>query len=181
VRASCRSIPGFHITQALDQWADLLVRYGGHESAAGFTVLEENLGQLREKLAKIAWQELAGRDLRPTIRIDKEVSLEELHPDLLDWLEMLQPTGQSNPYAVFCSRKLQVVRSRTVGNDKTHLKFTVKQGDLVFDAIAFRFGHLINTLPARVDLAYQFDKNVYNGRVSLQLKVLYIKASGTPD
>jgi len=181
IRASCRSIPGFHITQALDQCADILVRHGGHEAAAGFTVSEEYYGQLKERLSKIAWEELAGLDLRPVIRIDREMHLQELKADLLDWMEMFQPTGQNNPEVVFCSRNLKVVTAKTVGNDKTHLKFSVSEDGLVFDAIAFRFGHMAANMPKKVDLAYQFEKNYYLGRESLQLKVVDIKPGGTPD
>lgn len=181
IRASCRSIPGFHITRALDECAALLVRHGGHDCAAGFTVHEEHLEELRERLAKIAWRDLAGSDLRPVVRIDQEIPLNELHPTLLDWMEMLQPTGQNNPDATFCSRNLQVAHVKTVGADKTHLKFSVTNGNIFFDAIAFRFGHMAGKMPDRVDLAYQFEKNVFNGRESLQLKVMDIKASGTPD
>lgn len=181
IRASCRSIPGFHITRALDECAALLVRHGGHESAAGFTVHEERLEELRERLAKIAWRDLAGSDLRPLVRIDQEIPLKDLHPTLLDWMEMLQPTGQNNPDATFCSRNLQVTHAKTVGADKTHLKFSVTDGKIYYDAIAFRFGHMAGKMPERVDLAYQFEKNIFNGRESLQLKVIDIKASGTPD
>jgi single-stranded-DNA-specific exonuclease len=181
VRASCRSIAGFHITKALDQCADILVRHGGHEIAAGFTVREEHLGQLRERLTKIAWQELSGRDLRPGLYIDQEVTLTELQPQLLDYLEMLQPTGQGNPEPVFCSRNLKITQARAVGSDKGTLKLTVTDGNIFFDAIAFRMGHLVDTLPKKIDLAYQFETNVFNGRTTLQLQVKDLKASGTPD
>lgn len=181
VRASCRSISGFHITRALDQCADILVRHGGHEIAAGFTVREEHLAQLRERLSKIAWQELSGRDLRPGLYIDQEVTLTELHPQLLDYLEMLQPTGQGNPDPVFCSRNLKCTQARAVGADKGTLKLTVTDGNIFFDAIAFRMGHLVDTLPKTIDLAYQFETNSYNGRTTLQLQVKDLKASGTPD
>jgi len=180
IRASCRSIAEFHITQALDECADLMVRHGGHALAAGFTVREEHLGELQERLKHIAWRELADKDLRPVVNIDLEVKLEDMHPELLDYLEMLQPTGQNNKEAVFCTRNLNIVRPKAVG-DKTHLKMTVTDGKLYFDAIAFRFGHMVDSLPPKVDLAYYFEKNIFNGRESLQLKVVDIKPSGTDD
>jgi len=68
-----------------------------------------------------------------------------------------------------------------VGGDKGTLKLTVTDGNIFFDAIAFRLGHLAETLPKRIDLAYQFETNVYNGRTSLQLQVKDLKASGMPD
>lgn len=181
IRASCRSIDEFHITQALDECRDLMVRYGGHALAAGFTVREEHLGELRERLSKIAWDQLSKYDLRPVIHIDMELPLKDLQPDLLDWLEMLQPTGQGNPDPIFCTRNLEIRYPKTVGADKSHLKMSVTDGKLVFDCIAFRFGHLLNILPKKVDIAYYFEKNVYNGRENLQLRVIDIKPSGPSD
>ena len=72
-RASCRSIPQFDITRALDECAALLVRHGGHAAAAGFTVLNENVPAFREKLIDIARTQLDGQDLAPTLEIDMEL------------------------------------------------------------------------------------------------------------
>lgn len=181
VRASCRSISEFHITQALDECRDLMVRYGGHALSAGFTVREEHLPELRERLSKIAWEQLSDHDLRPVINVDVELPLKDLQPDLVDWLEMLQPTGQGNPEPIFCSRNLEIRFPKTVGSDKTHLKMIVTDGKFYFDCIAFRLGHMINTLPKKVDIVYHFEKNVYNGRETLQLRVVDLKPSGTED
>lgn len=181
VRASCRSISEFHITQALDECADLMVRHGGHSLAAGFTVREEHLAELKERLVGIAWREMADSDLRPEVRIDLEIGLSDLKPELLDYLEMLQPTGQNNPGAVFCTRNLEIKYPKTVGSDKTHLKMSVTDGRLFYDSIAFRFGHLLADLPKRIDIAYHFEKNIFNGRENLQLRVIDIKPSGSQD
>lgn len=181
IRASCRSINEFHITQALDECRDLLVRHGGHALAAGFTVREEHLEQLRERLSKIAWDQLSKFDLRPVINIDKELTLKELQSELLDYLEMLQPTGQGNPDPIFCTRNLEIRSPKVIGADRTHLKMTVTDGRLFLDCIAFRMGYLFNSLPKKVDVAYYFEKNVFNGRESLQLRVVDLKPTGTPD
>ena len=77
-RGSCRSIPEFHITDALDQCADLLVRHGGHAAAAGFTVRNEKLPELVSRLKSIAEAQLSGQDLRPTLTADMEVSLSQI-------------------------------------------------------------------------------------------------------
>lgn len=181
IRASCRSINEFHITQALDECRDLLVRHGGHALAAGFTVREEHLEQLRERLSKIAWDQLSKFDLRPVINIDKELTLLELQSELLDYLEMLQPTGQGNPDPIFCTRNLEIRSPKVVGADRTHLKMAVTDGKIFLDCIAFRMGHLFSSLPKKVDIAYYFEKNVFNGRESLQLRVVDLKPAGTPD
>jgi single-stranded-DNA-specific exonuclease len=73
-RASCRSIPEFHITDALDLCADLLVRHGGHAAAAGFTVKNENIPELVARLKSIAKEKLSGKNLSPTLLADAEIS-----------------------------------------------------------------------------------------------------------
>jgi single-stranded-DNA-specific exonuclease len=177
-RGSCRSIPEFHITQALDQTANLLVQHGGHAAAAGFTVRNEDLSEFVSKLKEIARQELSELDLRPTLNADMEVHLSELRPELLNDLAWLQPTGQSNPPATFVTRHLKVLRSRTVGKEKNHLKLTVADDQrLTFEAIAFRQGHWQAKMPPRVDILYHFELNEFNGRKTLQLNVRDLKPS----
>ncbi|MEW5938790.1 MAG: single-stranded-DNA-specific exonuclease RecJ [Chloroflexota bacterium] len=180
-RCSCRSIPEFNITAALDECADLLIRHGGHRAAAGFTVRNENLNELVDRLRAIARRELDGRDLRSTLSADMQVSFSELTFDLIKYLDYLQPTGYGNPEAVFVARGVKVQVKRTVGADGAHLKLTLTDGRVSFDAIAFRLGHLEPTLPPLVDVMFTFETNEYNGRASLQLNVKDIKAAGLPD
>ena len=180
-RCSCRSIPEFHITEALDQCADLLVRHGGHAAAAGFTVKNENLSALKERLKEIAAKQLSDQELRPTLVADMEVPLHELKPEVLKYLDYLQPTGYGNPDAVFVSRNLQVKASRTVGAEAKHLKLTLSDGRVTFDAIGFRLGGLKENLPARVDVMYTFETNEFNGRTSLQLNLKDLKPAGLPE
>lgn len=184
-RASCRSIPEFHITRALDECAELLVRHGGHALAAGFTVRTENIPALVDRLSALASAELSALDLRPVLRADQEIPLDLLKPELvgkfLYYLDRLQPTGQGNPEAVFVSRNLEVLHAKPVGADKQHLRFSVRAGSATFDAIAFRQAYRANPMPARVDLLYVFEVNEYNGRTSLQLNVRDFKESGVED
>jgi len=182
-RCSCRSIPEFHITEALDQCKELLVRHGGHAAAAGFTVRNENLPVLKARLKEIANQQLAGLDLRPSLSADLEVSLSKMTGEVLKYLDYLQPTGYGNPDAVFVSRGLTVKSARTVGADNKHLKMTLSDGRVSYDAIGFRLGPLLPELPisARVDAMYTFETNEFNGRTSLQLNLKDVKRSATPD
>jgi single-stranded-DNA-specific exonuclease len=181
-RGSCRSIPEFHITDALDQCKDLLVRHGGHAAAAGFTVKNENLPELVARLKSIAKEQLGGKDLRQTLSADMEVSLAELNFEVLKHLEYLEPTGYGNPDAVFVSRNVKVKSSRTVGADAKHLKLTLEdERGATFDSIGFRLGHLRDSLPARVDVMYHFEANEWNGKRSLQLNLKDVKATGIAD
>jgi single-stranded-DNA-specific exonuclease len=170
-RASCRSIAEFHVTRALDECADLLVRHGGHAAAAGFTVRTENLPALRERLQRIARRELAETEPTPGLEIDAELTLGPDLYHLYDQLAVLQPFGEANPEPVFVSRGLQVGQRQTVGQEGQHLKLAVSDGQVWWDAIAFRRGAEVDQLPDRVDLAYQLDLNEWNDQKRLQLIV----------
>ena len=115
------------------------------------------------------------------MRADLEIPLSELKPELLKYLAQLQPTGQQNPAASFVSRKLKVIRSRTVGKDSAHLKLTVTDGKITYDAIAFRQGHWSNQLSDPIDILYAYEINEFNGKQELQLNITDIKTSNTPD
>jgi single-stranded-DNA-specific exonuclease len=181
-RGSCRSIPEFHITDALDLCKDLLVRHGGHAAAAGFTVKNENLPELVTRLKSIAKEKLEGKDLRQTLSADMEVSLPELNFDVLKHLTYLEPTGYGNPDAVFVARDVKVKASRTVGSEGRHLKVTLDDGrGVMFDCIGFRLGHLQASMPTRVDALFTLEANEWNGRTSLQLNLKDVKTAGIPD
>ncbi len=175
-RASCRSIPEFHITQALDECADLLVRHGGHSMAAGLTVRNEDVEELVSRLQEIAHRELDGRELMPVVRADLALELRDLRPELLPLMDQIEPTGMANHGVYFVTRGLQVRRFKTVGREQQHLRLTVSDGrGLLYDAIGFRLGYWAEQMPERVDLLYAFEKNVFMGRESLQLNIRDLK------
>jgi single-stranded-DNA-specific exonuclease len=199
-RGSARSIPGFHITHALDECADLLERHGGHSAAAGFTVKNENVPALRAKLLAIAERELAGVELIPELKIDARLNLRGINrrrvEDLLtaraagrpvdneqgghglqimDGLEQLHPLGEGNEAPVFVSYGLEVKGKRLIGTDGGHLKLVLHDGKQTWDAIAFRQGDWHDYLSTHVDVAYGLEINEWNGRQRLQLNVKDIR------
>jgi single-stranded-DNA-specific exonuclease len=179
-RGSCRSIPEFHITDALDASADLLVRHGGHAQAAGLTLRNENLPQFKSRMREIAEAKLAGQDLVPTIAVDAEISLDEVDWALHETLAQLEPTGYSNPTPLFLSRNVEVMSHRAVGQDGTHLQMRLssRNGDYahqLLPAIAFRQGAWADALPQIIDVVYSVNINEWNGRRSLQLMVQDIR------
>lgn len=177
-RGSCRSIPEFHITDALDQCADLLVRHGGHAAAAGFTVKNENLPELVARLKTIAEEKLSGTDLTPTVTADAEVSLGDIRPELYEKaLKYLEPTGYGNREPSFVARNVKVKNSRVVGADGKHLKLTLEdEKGYSHDAIGFRLGEWHKSMPARVDVLFTYEPNEFNGRVNYQLNLKDLKA-----
>ncbi len=180
-RGSCRSIPEFHITNALDQVGHLLIRHGGHAQAAGFTVQNTNLPEFREEMMQIAHSELEGQDLAPVIPIDAELDIGEIDWALHGVLEQLEPTGYGNPLPVLLSRNVHVYGHRAVGQDSTHLQLWVGDGQVKRTCIAFRQGEWAGNLPDSVDLVYTINVNEWNGRSDLQLIVQDFRPAGTEE
>jgi len=177
-RGSARSIPQFHITAALDRCADLLIRYGGHAAAAGFTVPLENLPKLRRCLNDIAKEQLSPEDMVKTLAIDAIVPLRELDYALLAKLQELEPTGAANPTPVLAIPNLLVKGQYLVGSEGKHLKLRLTDGVVTFDAIAFGQGVRSDPLPMRIDVAAYLNENVWRDRRSLQLMVQDIQPAG---
>ncbi len=180
-RGSCRSIPEFNITRALDACADLLLRHGGHAMAAGFTVANDNLDALRRQLGQMARESLDGRELLPRLPIDMEIRLEDISQDLIAELDRLEPTGHGNEPPTFMIRGLRALRSRRVGNDGAHLKLQLQSaGGARIEAIGFGLGAWGRRMPKRIDVACQLEINEWNGQRSLELRLLDIRPAQPP-
>jgi single-stranded-DNA-specific exonuclease len=176
-RASCRSIPEFDITAALDECADLLVRHGGHALAAGFTVHRDNIPMLQDRLTEIARAKLDGKTLQPTLEIDVEVGIDDLSESLVREFEVLEPCGNGNETPTLMARACRIAHRQTVGNDKRHLKLKlVRNGNgQTLDAIGFGLGERADSLPDVVDIAFQLEINEWNGYRNLQANLRDIR------
>jgi len=160
-RGSCRSIPEFDITRALRNCSQLMVRFGGHRAAAGFTVENAKLPALREALLRQAEEGLTGVELTPTVDIDAAVPLHRLTGPVIQWLLALAPFGQGNPEPTFLSRGVEVVEARTIGGEGQHLRLKLRDGQVTWPAIAFGLGPQsqggLNLQPGqRLDVVYSF-------------------------
>ncbi len=169
-RASARSIPEFDIAAALRECGDLFQRFGGHRQAAGFTADNERLPAIKERLTASAQEQLAEMELLPTIDIDAEVALREIGGEEIRWLGRLAPHGVGNPEPTFLSRGVSVVECRTVGADGKHLRLKLRDGPIVWPAIAFGLGEAGVSEGERVDVVYSFGVDRFRER-SLQLVV----------
>jgi single-stranded-DNA-specific exonuclease len=181
-KGSCRSIPEFHITQALDECRDLLVRHGGHAAAAGFTVRRENLELLRRRLTEIAQREFsmlleADVELVPKLPIDAVVPLSEMNWELVDGLQKLEPCGEENPAPRFLSQNVPVANAQVVGSEGRHLKLVLGSDGQLVDGIAFGMGERFGELGERVDVVYALEVNEWNGERRLQLNVQDLRSA----
>ncbi len=169
-RASCRSIPEFDITAALRVRPELMVRFGGHRAAAGFTAQSANLPALKESLQARAAEELAGVDLVPELDIDAAVPLSRVNGKLIASLSQLAPFGVGNPEPVFLSRGLEVAEVRTMGADGEHLRLSLRDGRATWPAVAFGIGESDIGPGARIDAVYTFSSDRgLNGAMELRL------------
>ncbi len=170
-RGSARSIPGFHITEALDECADLLLRHGGHAAAAGFSLRTQDLAAFLDRLEHVAGVRLADVDLSPSLDVDAELRFEEINEDLMAFIEALEPCGYGNPRPLFITQGVSVRDRRAVGRDAAHLKLLLWGERRGFDAIAFRQAEKLAMAEGRVDVAFHLERNWYQGVASLQLNV----------
>jgi len=176
-KGSARSIPGFHLCDALKECEDLLLRYGGHKYAAGLTIKPENIENFRERMKTVSKQMLTVEDLVAKLYIDSEIELSQIDNKLLDVIETFAPFGPQNMRPVFLTRNCEILgQPYCVG--KNHLKMKVRKGDSVFDIIGFGFGDWARKLSGRgslVDLVYVVEYNSWDGHTRIQLRLKDIK------
>ena len=163
-KGSCRSVAGFSIVGALAAAAELLVRYGGHEMAAGLSILTANIPALRQRL-----NEGAGPVPGPVVRVDAVVQLAELIDTFFASLEQFEPGGPDNPRPAFAVAGVRLSGAARVVGQK-HLKFVVTDGTTT--AAAIWWGHGDTKLPeGEFDVAFVPELNEYRGTVTVQLNV----------
>jgi single-stranded-DNA-specific exonuclease len=171
-RGSGRSIAGFDLAAALRECDDLLVRHGGHAMAAGLTIEPKNVDAFRARLNDLARRALQPADFQPPLRLDAAVALPDLSLNSLAELDQLKPGGQGNPAVQFCAANLGHARPlQRMGTQKQHVKLWVTDGAVTHEAVWWNAGG--GALPVgRFDLAFAPSVNEFNGRRTVQLKVL---------
>jgi single-stranded-DNA-specific exonuclease len=176
-KGSARSIPGFDLYQGLSACSDLLLGFGGHKYAAGFTIAEERIAELGERLGSIVMQQLGPLGFVRTLVVDCAVTLNELTLDLMHEIEQMAPFGQGNPEPRLGARGLTVLSAKTVRNN--HLKLQLRQqGGMSFGAMFFsRGGRPCKTVREGSTVAVVFTPriNAWNGKTAVELEIRDIK------
>ena len=175
LKGSGRSIPGFHLRDALDLVAKrhpgVILKFGGHAMAAGCTVAEEHFDTFEQALAQVAQEWLDASTLTRRIETDGPLAPEHVRPDLVDTLHQ-EVWGQGFAPPTF-SEEVQVLSQRLVGEAKNHLSLKLLHQGSPVDAIWF--GHT-EQLPARVLLAFRLDVNEWRGERKVQFLVEGVEA-----
>jgi single-stranded-DNA-specific exonuclease len=179
-KGSARSIPGFHLYEALRECESELIRYGGHKYAAGLSILPEKIDSFRQALNVVSTRMLSDEDMIPKLDIDAELDLETVNDDLILTLEKFSPFGPMNMRPVFVSFGAEIVGTpHVVGNN--HLRFRVRKGNKVLDCIGFNLGDFLKNLtyrPLLVDIAYVLEHNYWNGSNRIQLRLKAVRLTG---
>lgn len=182
---SARSNINFSVIDALSKCSNLLLEYGGHRQAAGFSLKNENVDKFFKQLNKIAGEELKGEDLIPYLKIDAEINLNKIDWTLYDKLKKFEPYGPGNCKPTFVAYGIKVVDVLGVGNGDKHLKMRVIDPNLLegvdyprpFDIIGFNFGREVSNIRKynQLDIVFEIDCDRWNGEERLQLKLIDLK------
>ena len=173
---SCRSVPGVDIFRMLSLCGELVLRFGGHEQAAGLTLPADRIDELRERLDEAIREHCPEDCFRPTEAYDLEMPFSLFTPETLGLLDLLEPCGFGNPAPQFLTRNVSAQELRRVGRDRSHLKLTLLDGAGVrMDGIAFSMGEIAEKGWDRLDVLGCPGRNEWNGRTTVQLTVRAIR------
>ena len=184
-KGSGRSIDGLSLVGALGECAALLEKFGGHEMAAGLAVREASFADFQRDFCRVARSLLSDEQLRPSLRLDAEVTLPELDADFLTCHESLQPFGMGNAQPMFLARGVVPAAEPRVLKEK-HLSFSLrhraaKGGSFAPTTRAIFFGGAQEPLPpAPWDVAFQIEANEYRGVTELQVQVQSVRTAQPP-
>lgn len=168
-RGSARSIEGFHLHEGLKACRPHLLKFGGHEAAAGFTLAAESLPALQEALEQAFADQVGAEPPRPCLRVDAQVNLGDLRADFYTHLEKLRPFGPGNPEPVFVCPEVECLASRVVG--ERHLKVQLCQGPVILEAIAFdKAPHHPLSGPLAIAFSPRFSS--YSGALTPEVRLL---------
>ncbi len=171
-RGSARSIPGFHLYEAIAECAEHLSRFGGHRQAAGMDVRPGAVDAFRVAFNQASRSRLEGEVLRPVLRPDVDVELGEIDLQLVHWLSYLGPHGIGNSGPLFRTRGVQVSGARIVGAN--HLKAELRSSSTLVDAIGFgladRF-EVDSLRSGRWDVLFRLERNEWRGKVRVQARL----------
>lgn len=172
-KGSARTIPEFAILPVLRDNESILMNYGGHDFAAGFTIARENIDLFKERFLSAVDTHLSMRDLSPKLMIDAKVSFQDLTFDFLDSLTLLGPFGVDNVVPTLYAEASQVFNPKVIG--RFHLKFYLEEGGRQLEGIGFNLAHrrseLFRKKSSKLLIAFTPHINSYQEKTSIQLQI----------
>lgn len=139
-KGSCRSISTFNIYEALAAQGDILLQYGGHKMAAGFSIEAEKIPLLRERLNAYGRERLTEEDCIPRLEVEEKLPLRSVTIPFIRSLDLLEPCGCDNPKPLFATMGMHVDGARRIGAERNHFKCTLSQGYTAADGVFWNAG-----------------------------------------
>lgn len=175
-KGSGRSINGYNLFEALENSSELLVKFGGHELAAGLSIKTENIDKFRELINSYTPKQLTEEAMFPTVSIDAVIKVAYINLDTVDDINKLQPFGVDNPTPVFATKNVKIHKISTMSEGR-HLRMTLLKDNKFIDTVGFGMGEYFNYLNEGdfVDVAFCIDINDYKGFQNVQLILKDIK------
>ena len=179
-KGSGRSVKGLNLVDALCHCNDELIKFGGHELAAGLSVTRGNLDAFRKKINEYADNALGSEGVIPTVEADVEIDITEVNFELAEELRILEPYGVSNPVPNFVSRSVSIAEMTSVSDGK-HTRFVFSSGKSLVSAMYFSASpsSLGLYVGDTVDVLFNIDINEWGGRKSVQLIIRDVKEANT--
>ncbi|MGV7221047.1 MAG: single-stranded-DNA-specific exonuclease RecJ [Nitrospinales bacterium] len=176
-KGSARSIPSFNVFKAMTECSQFLGQFGGHAYAAGLNIEENNLNAFKKAMNDVGHRFLTPENLVPELNVDSILNLPDIDRKIFDALQELAPFGTGNPAPVFMSTGVRTQNSRIIGQDKNHVKFKAVQSKKMIDVIGFNLASAFQRIGSEelIDMVYEIDLNEWNGKETLQLKVLDLR------
>ena len=176
-KGSGRSIPGFDLHGALVSSSKYLEKYGGHEMAVGLSLKKENFDCFKKLFEQIS-EEQKINEIIPVIKLDGEVNLKDINKNIVKELELLEPFGEKNRTPIFVYKNLKIDSIRSLSEGK-HLKLTLKDDNLLINAIGFNLGYLSNEflIGDKIDVAGVLEINNFGGEETVQINIKDIMKS----
>jgi len=175
---SARSVPGFNLYEAVHACREHLIGYGGHFAAAGLTLEIDKIDAFRNKFEEIVSATIHPELLIPEIVIDAEISFSDIQWTFYNILQQMEPFGPENLRPVFVVKKVWNTGYSKIVKEE-HIKFSLKQNNIVFTGIAFKMSDKFHLLQMNkpMDVVFKIDENEWNGNKTLQLRVIDFRLS----
>jgi single-stranded-DNA-specific exonuclease len=181
IKASARSIPGFHITDKLKINEHLLNTFGGHAQAAGLTLNESNFSELVNNLNQIADEELDEEKMVKSISVDLVVNINQLNLDLAEKINLLAPFGYKNSKPNIVVAAINLKKLTYVGKESQHVKFCIADNGNEINCISFnakdKFDSVVSNSINTYDVLGNLDIDSWNGYKKIILKIIDIRES----
>jgi single-stranded-DNA-specific exonuclease len=171
-RASCRSIKGFDITACLETHADLLLHYGGHPMAAGFSIQNDRILELRERLLKYITQRASPAARTRINAADAEIHAREIDLRFYHHIRSLAPYGPGNPAPLFLVRGCAFEAVTLVGTRQQHVKGKMVQDGLTLPFIAFRMGKHVHIFQQEEEISLVCRTGFDEWQQSVQVEIV---------